>query len=184
MNKSSVFTIALGAVAAVAAGGLTLALTSPKASSEAQAATVMESSPIPIVGPVESAPPQSKPVKSVDDEAREAGLDFHLDWQGDKVGILSFYQSTKGETKAALLHQLNDPFSAQFRNVYMTAMSGRGGVFCGEVNAKHEFGGYTEFRPFYGLGRTVQINDGSQAFAGMMDEFCFQKQVVGVISNF
>ena len=49
--------------------------------------------------------------------------------------------------------QLNDPESAQFRNLELA-----GDAVCGEVNAKNGFGGYVGFQPFYALGSDVLIH--------------------------
>lgn len=45
---------------------------------------------------------------------------------------------------------LNDPDSAQFRNVRGYSFSGPGGgyVVCGEVNGRNRMGGYAGFQPF------------------------------------
>lgn len=62
---------------------------------------------------------------------------------------------------------LNDPDSAQFRNIRGYAFSGPGGgyVVCGEVNGRNRLGGYAGFQPFrtnVGNGQSsgnVYIND-------------------------
>lgn len=54
---------------------------------------------------------------------------------------------------------MNDPDSAQFRNVRAYSFSGPGGgyVVCGEVNGRNRMGGYAGFQPF----RTNVGNDQS-----------------------
>jgi len=49
--------------------------------------------------------------------------------------------------KEAVLDQLKDPASAEFRNVNVSTFSGSP-LVCGEVNAKNSHGGYTGFRHF------------------------------------
>lgn len=44
---------------------------------------------------------------------------------------------------------LNDPASAQFRNVRVVSGRDNEPMICGEVNAKNKFGGYTGFTDFY-----------------------------------
>lgn len=79
-------------------------------------------------------------------------------------------------TSYILLHQnkikarMNDPESAQFRNVYVSSLS----LVCGEVNAKNGFGGYTGFQRFISGGE-LQFVETDMA-AGEMDkswpQFC------------
>lgn len=49
-----------------------------------------------------------------------------------------------------------DPNSAQYKMVSLHAQPGRGDVFCGWVNSKNSFGGYTRFYPFW---MSVEKND-------------------------
>lgn len=42
-----------------------------------------------------------------------------------------------------------DPGSAQYKKISMHEQPGRGVVFCGWVNSKNSFGGYTKFYPFW-----------------------------------
>lgn len=71
------------------------------------------------------------------------------------------------ELAARLVHDLRDPGSAQFRNVRRMSMtpqtepSGFDGphIYCGEINAKNAFGGYTGFRKFHAFGS--KPNDGT-----------------------
>lgn len=49
--------------------------------------------------------------------------------------------------------QLKDPDSAQFKGVKETSP----GYWCGWVNAKNGFGGYTGFQPFSDSGGKVEI---------------------------
>lgn len=43
---------------------------------------------------------------------------------------------------------LNDPQSAQFRNIKLSELSADEKFLCGEINAKNQLGGYVGFRPF------------------------------------
>lgn len=47
--------------------------------------------------------------------------------------------------------QLKDPSSAQFRNAFITTPADDTSQisYCGEVNAKNAYGGYTGFKPFF-----------------------------------
>jgi peptidoglycan hydrolase-like protein with peptidoglycan-binding domain len=47
--------------------------------------------------------------------------------------------------------ELNDPFSAQFKNIYKIGAANGSTLICGEVNAKNLYGAYVGFRFFYGL---------------------------------
>lgn len=50
---------------------------------------------------------------------------------------------------------LNDPYSAQFRDVWMVKFGEEGAVgsaVCGEVNARNGFGAYTGYQPFAATG--------------------------------
>ncbi len=47
--------------------------------------------------------------------------------------------------------QLNDPFSAKFRNIYKISQADGTVLICGEVNGKNLYGAYVGFRFFYGL---------------------------------
>jgi hypothetical protein len=61
--------------------------------------------------------------------------------------------------KAIVLGRLLDPSSAQFQNVTITRV-GRAAIFCGQVNAKNQFGGYTGYRPFIVFGGDVSFYEG------------------------
>lgn len=62
------------------------------------------------------------------------------------------------EIREALADRLKDPYSAQFRK--MRFFDGMGDVwkFCGEVNAKNSYGGYTGYTKFSGMA----IKDGDK----------------------
>jgi len=61
--------------------------------------------------------------------------------------------SWQRQAEAAASHGLNDPSSAQFRNI---KLCDRGSGVEGEMNAKNLYGAYTGFRPFIHV-------DGAQA---------------------
>jgi hypothetical protein len=58
---------------------------------------------------------------------------------------------------------LADPESARFRNVRAFQTQAGGDIFfCGEINAKNQFGAYTGYRPFVaggGLGEIAGLSD-------------------------
>lgn len=75
---------------------------------------------------------------------------------------------TEAEFRAAgrqvVLDALRDPVSAEFRSVRRSWSPSGSATFCGEVNARNGFGGYTGFQRFISgvspTGRTsVQIDD-------------------------
>lgn len=75
------------------------------------------------------------------------------------------------QAQEAVRAKLNDPASAQFRNVTQTV----GGPFCGEVNAKNRMGGYVGFRWF----DAFPMNDGKwhvsideDTFGGLAKDLC------------
>lgn len=61
---------------------------------------------------------------------------------------------------------LNDPASAQFREV---TFNPAGGTVCGEFNAKNRMGGYGGFTPFYVVNGLVRIQP--DPGAAIFDEF-------------
>ena len=66
--------------------------------------------------------------------------------------------------KQAVLQQLKDPDSAQFRDVFTSPVLNKDGAplaICGEVNAKNSYGGYTGFQKFYYLpgGQATIVSD-------------------------
>lgn len=79
------------------------------------------------------------------------------------------------KAQAAISRQLLDAGSAQFK---ITAIRhvGKAVVFCGFVNAKNQFGGYTGFRPFVLFADDLTINDGrpgtGPAFAQLQEMMC------------
>lgn len=65
--------------------------------------------------------------------------------------------------KAAVLNELKDPGSAQFRDLFTT----RDLFLCGQVNAKNSYAGYVGFRRFVAIGEVgmVDFDDGSDKFS-------------------
>lgn len=79
--------------------------------------------------------------------------------------------------QAAITRQLADPASAQFKITTIRHIGSAGAVvFCGFVNAKNQFGGYTGFRPFVLFAGDLTINDGrpgtGPAFAQLQQLMC------------
>lgn len=68
-----------------------------------------------------------------------------------------------GAAKKAIADILNDPASAQFKDIkYMPET----GAVCGLFNGKNAMGGYTSFRPFaYSAGEKLITIDNSSRFA-------------------
>lgn len=78
---------------------------------------------------------------------------------------------------ARVEERLNDPASAQFRNLkYVGSWLPSGeSILCGEVNAKNRMGGYVGFRKFETLADYVEIRDAEseQALSGALrGTFC------------
>ncbi|QKU23068.1 hypothetical protein FOB19_12555 [Acinetobacter lwoffii] len=70
------------------------------------------------------------------------------------------------DAKIALKNFLKDPDSAQIRNQH---------GFCGEVNSKNSFGGYTGFKRFIASSAIVAIdgeNMESSEFQTVWEKFC------------
>jgi len=70
------------------------------------------------------------------------------------------------QLREKLLSTLNDPASAQFRNLTLRS---NGTVLCGDVNAKNGFGGYVGFRPFIAVPEGAAIWSGSCTGRGDID---------------
>lgn len=62
--------------------------------------------------------------------------------------------------------QLKDPYSAQFSQDRMYALSNGDYVICGLVNAKNSFGAYTGYSPYY-----VRMNAQMQIAKALADEY-------------
>ncbi|WP_133175308.1 hypothetical protein [Sphingomonas oleivorans] len=60
------------------------------------------------------------------------------------VGLVSCQPSTLDEAQTAVKDLLNDPQSAQFKEMETPST----GVACGEVNSKNAMGGYSDYTPF------------------------------------
>lgn len=67
------------------------------------------------------------------------------------------------QARSALSNLLNDPFSAQYRNVGIYT-SAWGTVLCGEVNAKNQYGGYGGYRRFVAAGRLAYVEQDGLEF--------------------
>lgn len=74
------------------------------------------------------------------------------------------------EAQEAVKRLLNDPESAQFREVE-DCPSGRG--VTGEVNAKNTYGGYVGFKPFFYVDRRVIMVDFEEFTSAM--EICYNR---------
>lgn len=96
------------------------------------------------------------------------------------IGILGFcmvaavgMQTARADTatpeeiaraQAAIGRQLIDPASAQFK-ISTIRHVGAAVVFCGLVNSKNRFGGYTGFQPFVLFADDLTIYDGRPSAA-------------------
>ena len=77
------------------------------------------------------------------------------------VGLVWFYYGPTLLAKEAVKLKLNDPDSAQFRNMRRVSLS----VVCGELNAKNAMGGYVGYTAF----RVRNNTDDLAASASDMD---------------
>ncbi len=66
----------------------------------------------------------------------------------------------RNAAKQAVLAELRDPTSAQFRNVRRITLENGTSVFCGEVNGRNGFGGYAGFVRFEAGVRRDADGDG------------------------
>lgn len=181
MNKS-IATAVFAIAAAGVAGGLTFIATGGSESAVASTAAPV-AAPSPVSVPTPPPPPPPEPVATIEDQAKDAGLLFAVDYEGDRAKALEQFKSSKDQTKDSVLNHLNDPGSAQFKSVYLVEMNGVP-VFCGLMNAKNAMGGYVPFRAFYGLGGTVFIDDGSDSFRSTLEETCFNLPSIGDVEDF
>lgn len=87
-------------------------------------------------------------------------------------------------TKVYILEQvitknMKDPESAKFQNWhYVKASKKLPATFCGQVNAKNSFGGYTGFKHFFITTddkMEFAIDDGSDGFANKFNKYCVMK---------
>ncbi|KAB2792602.1 hypothetical protein F9K96_05545 [Brucella anthropi] len=75
-----------------------------------------------------------------------------LDGSFPKEAPISFEQMHKAVSK-----EFTDPSSSQYKGITIHEQPGRGPSFCGWVNSKNAFGGYTKFYPF---GMLVDVDEG------------------------
>ena len=64
------------------------------------------------------------------------------------------------ERRSAIVAEIKDPQSAQFKEVAVVRTrhsSGEITYFCGKINAKNSYGGYTGFQLFVSEGQDIQI---------------------------
>lgn len=75
-----------------------------------------------------------------------------------------------------LKNRLKDPASAQFRNVFISSISGKR-VVCGEVNARNSYGGLTGFERFVAAPVIQVTESGMEAydFAVTWEKFCIDE---------
>lgn len=98
-------------------------------------------------------------------------------WDASQAVAATTSRSSARDVRAAaaaardeVTKDLADPESARFRNVRAFQMKpGAAIIFCGEINAKNQLGGYTGYRPFVALNGTSVIAgaDSMPAIAAM-----------------
>jgi len=65
--------------------------------------------------------------------------------------------------KRAILNQLKDPGSVDFKDVFYSYTEKGGGVACGRFNAKNSFGSYAGYKRFISNGGTTFIDGQSDS---------------------
>lgn len=73
---------------------------------------------------------------------------------------------------------LREPNSAEYRNVRAHRLNDTF-LFCGEVNARNGFGGYTGFQRFVAVPTTIALTEGMPQFAAVEAEFCVPETDAG-----
>ncbi|WP_299177831.1 hypothetical protein [uncultured Brevundimonas sp.] len=80
---------------------------------------------------------------------------------------------------------LRDPASATYRNVRLMSMPGTSGaLFCGEVNARNGFGGYTGYRRFIVVPGVQAWTDEMDGFSTTWADVCRSSRVVRSVAAF
>lgn len=76
--------------------------------------------------------------------------------------------------KDAIKHQLRDPSSAEFRNVFISVKADGVQAACGEVNSNNAFGGKTGFKRFVADGRVFAVLEkaNDSEFNEVWSRFC------------
>lgn len=86
---------------------------------------------------------------------------------------------TESSAREAVKQILNDPSSAQFKNIYTTSYDGKPAA-CGEVNAKNAFGAYVGYQRFVYLGYPYPavFFDGEEdaVMARIMARICYDRR--------
>ena len=75
-------------------------------------------------------------------------------------------------SKNKLEESLRDPGSAKYEDVAAHRVSSGGYVFCGKINAKNGFGGYTGFERFIASPVIVGTEGTVDGFDDVWTEFC------------
>lgn len=75
------------------------------------------------------------------------------------------------EAKQALEAALRDSGSAKYGEV-AAFQHGESYIFCGRVNAKNAFGGYTGFQRFIAMTAAATVDDGGSEFQTAWSEMC------------
>ena len=78
------------------------------------------------------------------------------------------------KAKRAIAGTLNDPYSAQFGEVFRGAGAPGSPIICGSVNAKNAYGGYVGLKPFFYLPASevaVLLADGSAFPVSALDVY-------------
>lgn len=93
--------------------------------------------------------------------------------------VLAGCNGTESSAKEAVKQILNDPSSAQFKNIYTSSYDGKPAA-CGEVNAKNAFGAYVGYKRFVYLEYpypTVFFDGEEDAvMARIMARICYERR--------
>lgn len=190
MNQTA-NTIVIAVTAAIVAGTVTFMFTHPPKAAEAQAAPVVAVEPVgaPISEddpePVESvyAGEVIEPEPETPKPTHAGDVYIFKESQVDRAELLDQIAIGRPHAKRSILNLLNDPNSAQFKPVVVVMFEGAA-VFCGAVNARNQFGGYSDFKAFVAVGQFATIDDGGDTFEITFGRYCTEDKHLALVDNF
>lgn len=80
----------------------------------------------------------------------ESSFDFKRPVHQPKIEVIEVSDQNLEAAKEHLKKSLKDPYSAVIEEIYAVQIDGKEGLisYCGLVNAKNSYGGYTGIKPF------------------------------------
>lgn len=186
MNQTASTALIAAAVAVVVGGG-TYVLTGRTTEVHATPAPlnlVVEQPVLVEPAPVVSPAPVEAPPVAESQHPTDGDVMIDVNYTGDTQRMFGDVALSRNMTKQAVLNLLNDPNSAQFRDVGFTEFDNGAPVFCGTVNSKNALGGYGEFVPFYGTHDWATVYNGSESWGMGFRRNCVDRVRVGNVGNF